>query len=302
MQSKTYLNRYRLHADELGLPLVLRRTATEATFKAQDLASNQDVALQVIPVGHLSLVAREQLGREALDAKKLSHINIPALQEFGLDGDHFVYVTDYFEGTTAEEWVKAHGPIPVGAVLRIASQSVSALAAAAFHGIFHHAFNPANIMLVPGQTNEGEWPLIKVLNLAGLAPKFSRSQASAAGVAEPINFASPEQLETGTVDFRSEIYSLGCTLWFLLSGVPPLAGATTVEHASGVPGPVRRLLARMLAENPEERPLDPIALQDEIRSCLGQAERREAVASKIGLPMASTTTPLNTAPRRAIPV
>jgi serine/threonine protein kinase len=82
----------------------------------------------------------------------------------------------------------------VGAALRIAQQVVGALGAATFHGILHHAINPRNIMIVPGQTTDGEWPLIKVLNFVGIAPEVSAADAGALGAAY---FASPEQLATG---------------------------------------------------------------------------------------------------------
>ena len=169
----------------------------------------------------LKPAVREQLEAEATAAKKLNHVNIPALYDFGVEDDHLVYVTEDFEGTLAEEWVNAHGPMPVGPVLRIAAQVVSALGAAAFHRIIHHAINPSNLVLVPGQTAEGEWPLIKVLHFVGVAPKFSGTDVAVAAFDKSLHYASPEQLQTGTVDFRSELYSLGCTMWFLLTGAPP---------------------------------------------------------------------------------
>src|SRR4051812_26909121 len=302
MESKTYLQRYRLCPDDIGLPVVIRRSTSEATFKGEDLQSSADVAVQIIPVGNLREPVREKLGEEATLAKELAHTNIPALKDFGFEGEQLIYVTEYYEGTTADEWVKTHGPLPVGAALRVGLQMVSALAAATFQGIYHHALNPSNIMLVPGQTPEGEWPLIKVLNFVGVAPTFTQSAASAAGVSEAINFASPEQVQNGEVDFRSEMYSLGCTLWFLLSGLPPLAGAATVESARNVPGPVRELLVRLLALDPSERPLDPIALQEEMRECLAQSGKREGVAAKLGFPVPPTNTPVNAVPRRPLPV
>ncbi|MGI9086203.1 MAG: serine/threonine protein kinase [Chthoniobacterales bacterium] len=297
MESKVYLRHYRLALDEIGVPSVLRRSATEGTFKAEDTIGNEKVALQLIPIAELSEHSREQLEAEARLAQQIAHVNIPRVRDFGFEGDHFVYVTDFFDGTTAEDWIKERGPMPVGPVLRIGAQMVSAMAAAAFHGIFHGGLNPSNLMLVPGQTAGGEWPLIKVLNFVGVVPRFSPVDASAAGAQEAINFASPEQVEKGALDFRSEVYSLGCTLWFLLSGVPPLAGAATVESAPGLPAPVRQLLGSLLHADPQERPLDPVILQERFQDCLAQAERREVADAK--LPAA--VTPVVLRPRERAP-
>src|SRR5205085_2575421 len=108
---------------------------------------------------------RTKLEKEAIAAKEIDHINIPALYDFGIEDDQLIYVTEYFEGSSAEEWVNEHGPMPTGAVLRIALQVMGAMGAAAFHKISHHAINPANLILVPGQTPEGDWPLEKVRRL-----------------------------------------------------------------------------------------------------------------------------------------
>ncbi len=118
---------------------------------------------------------------------------------------------------------------------------------------------------------------------------------AAANPAAPVNFASPEQQVDGKVDFRSEMYSLGCVLSFLLTGESPQAGAATVEKAGGMAGSVKRLLSQMLAADPDERPLDPLALQQQIQDCITHLERLQSVASKFGLAAPSSTTPIQAA-------
>jgi hypothetical protein len=200
--------------------------------------------------------------------------------------------------------------MPVGAVLRIASQVVSALGAAAIQRITHHAINPANIVLVPGQTAEGEWPLVKVLHFVGVAPKLSGSDEAVAAFDKSAHYASPEQLQRGPVDFRSEIYSLGCTMWFLLTGSPPLSAATAplgataakaTDKLSGVPKAARRLLAQMLSQNPNDRPGDPLAFYRQIQDCLAQVERRETMARRFGVAEVSTTLGSEIPARRRFP-
>jgi hypothetical protein len=189
--------------------------------------------------------------------------------------------------------------MPVSAVLRIASQVVSALAAAAVHQINHYAINPSNLVLVPGQTAEGEWPLVKVLHFVGVAPKLPGTDVAVAAFDKSLHYASPEQIQKGAVDFRSELYSLGATMWFLLTGAPPLAtpagsappapSGVAAEKRAAVPKKVRRLLTQMLAVNPEARPGDLLAFDRTLQDCLHQVERRETMALRFGIPSFSPT-------------
>jgi serine/threonine-protein kinase len=296
MENKIFLGKYRISGARDGASVETRRSLAGVAYEAEDIITGGKVTVELIPAASVRTAVRTQLEGEAFAAKQLCHINIPKLYDFGLDDDQLVYVTEYFDGTTTEAWVRAHGPLAIDPVLRIALQVVSALGAAAFHKIFHHAINPSNLMIVPGQTVEGDWPLVKVLHFAGVAPTFSASDVSTAHFDNSAAFASPEQLEHGTVDFRSEIFSLGCTLWFLFTGAAPFAVpgdpvevaptrmSLAVERLTGIPKKVRALLAQMLAANPEERPLDPIALEAEIRECLAEVERREAISHAIGIP------------------
>ena len=134
-------------------------------------------------------------------------------------------------------------------------------------------------MLVPGETAGGEWPLIKVLNFVGVGP----GAASA-----PQDFASPEELAQGQKDFRSQVYSLGQIIWFLLHGISAARGRAAVQDAVEMPEPLRRLLGPMLAANPEQRPLDPVALQQQIQGCLDQIERRNSGPRSSPLPLVET--------------
>ena len=234
-----------------------------------------------------------------MTAQKINHPNIPLLYDFGIEEDHLIYVTEYFEGTSAEAWVNEHGPMPTGAVLRIAMQVIGAMGAASFHKISHHAINPGNLILVPGQTPEGDWPLVKVLHFVGVAPTFASADTSVASFDRSSHYASPEQLERGTVDFRSEIYSLGATMWFLLTGAPPLMApkgplamqpttiGLAVDKLKGMPKKLRRLLARMLSPNPADRPQDPLALYRQIQDCIAQIDRRESMARRLSVPFLS---------------
>jgi hypothetical protein len=283
MEPKTYLNRFRIITGQSGLPIRVLGGAGERTYKAEDTATGQPVALELVPAGGLHPELLRQLEAEATAAKQLNHINIPKLYDFGFENDHLVYASELFDGTTAESWVTTVGPLAPGAALRIAQQVVGALGAATFHGILHHAINPRNIIIVPGRTTDGAWPLIKVLNFVGVAPEVTAADAGALSTA---HFASPEQLENGNVDFRSELYSLGKTLSFLLTGSALGTGAQNGEAAQNIPASVKELIAEMVARDPADRPLDPLAFQQRIQDLIAEVDRRVPVATKLAAPPA----------------
>ena len=321
MEHKLFLGKYRVAADEMVLSspgpvsgvAVTEQPQAAVIYRGEEIESGRDVAIEVISAAPFKSIVREELEAEALAAKKINHINIPALYDFGIEGDRLVYVTEHFEGSSAEEWVNDHGPMPTGAVLRIALQVVSAMGASAFHKISHHAINPGNLMLVPGQTPEGDWPLVKVLHFVGVAPAFSSADTAVASFDKSSHYASPEQLQHGTVDFRSEIYSLGATMWFLLTGAPPLiapkgplameltTNGLAVDKLSGMPKKVRLLIGQMLSVKPEARPQDPLAFYRQIQDCLAQVDRRESMARRLGVPSLSRSKVVDLPGRRRLP-
>lgn len=312
MDSKILLGKYRVAAEEIEAAGEV--ADSPVAYEAEEIDSGKKVIVEVIPAGALKKAVRDRLEAEAVAAEKMNHANIPALYDFGVEDDQLVYVMENFEGTLADEWVNARGPLPVGPVLRIASQVVSALGAAAFHGIAHHAINPSNLVLVPGQTAEGEWPLVKILHFVGVVPKSMETDVAVAAFDKSLHYASPEQIQKGTVDFRSEIFSLGSTMWFLLTGTPPLttpkgpAAASSVqagpaeEKINALPAKIRHLLAQMMSENPEARPRDPLAFYQKLQDCLHQVEQRETITPKSQAPAVSPILVDRTAKRRPSPL
>src|SRR5436190_15312595 len=216
MAAKIFLGKYRVSAEEIG---AVGRPGGEGrfTYQAEEIDSRKNVVVEIVSRISLEQGVREQLERDATVATKLNHINIHPLYDFGVQDDHLVYVSEDLEGTVLEEWVNANGAMPMAPVLRIASQVVSALGAAGFHQIVHRAIVPRNLVLIPGQTAEGEWPIVKLLHFEGVVSDYPDHGGTASASDGFSRYASPEQLRYGVVDFRSEIYSLGATMWFLLT-------------------------------------------------------------------------------------
>src|SRR5437870_10435797 len=220
MEQTTFLGHYRISVGRDGTPHELGRAGAAITYKAVDQRSGEPVALKLIPIANIDEELQKQFEEQARPAQQLHHSNIAKVLDFGKEAGQFVYVSEYLEGETVDSWVEEHGPMPPDAVLRVAAQVVSALSAASFHRLTHRAIQPSNLMIVPGPTAEGGWPFVKLINfgLTGFNPD------SHGGETREAQFASPEQLQHGTVDFRSEIYSLGATMCFLLTGAAPSAG------------------------------------------------------------------------------
>src|SRR4029434_8146054 len=162
-----------------------------------------------------------------------------------------------------------------------------ALMAAAAHGLIHRDLKPGNIMLTRGGTDAAELQ-VKIIDFGlakAVADAGGEMDITHGGFVGTPNFASPEQFESGPVDVRSDIYSLGATLWFALTGKTPFAGRNIEEirraqklaalpteqlKAAHVPPFVRSLLKSVLALEPAGRPgVHDLAAR--LRGCSGQA-------------------------------
>ena len=295
MEHRTFFEHYRICKSQDGLPV--SRTGAAINYKAIDTRSNEPVALQLIPIATVDQTKREQFEERARTAQKLDHVNIAKIFAVGVEHEYFGLVSEYLEGETVDAWIVAHGPMPADAVLRVGLQAVRAIAAAAFFGLAHRAIQPSNLMIVPGQSPDGGWPFVKVLNfgLAGLESDSDSAEAREIAPSVSPQFASPEQLLNREIDFGSEMYSLGATMCFLLTGAVPLAVSgmkarlrlRRLPELRRAPRSLRNLLVHMLRENPENRPQDPVAFENEMRECLTKIERHQAIGRKLGIPLAA---------------
>src|SRR5260370_14251882 len=290
MEHTTFLGHYRISTNYDGAPRELGRAGTAITYKARDNRSGEPVSLKLIPITSLDPEAQKQFEEQARTAQQLHHINIVKVLDCGKETEQFVYVSEYLEGETVDSWIEERGPMPPDAVLRVAAQVVSALSGASFHRLTHRAIQPSNVMIVTGPTAEGGWPFVKLMDVSSAGPKLHSHQGEAPHVDSSVmrQFASPEELQHGTVDFRSAIYSLGATMYFLLTGAAPPA-KVRLRELRRFPKALRNLLAHMLRGNPNDRPQDLAALEKEISKCLTKIEKRHAFGRRLGIPLAAVT-------------
>lgn len=277
-------------------PCELGRGAMGTTYHAIDTNLGSPVALKVIGVRYSTDPgARERFRREAQAAAQLRHPNVATVFHFGeTPAGYCFYAMELVEGETLEARVRRDGPLPIAAALDVAEQVARALAAAEKHGLIHRDLKPSNIMVVASDADTADGLTVKVIDFGLAKPiveaRVASDQSALGKFSGTPGFASPEQLAAGRVspDARSDIYSLGATLWYLLSGKPPFAGRTPSElreeqfqrlpveqlAAARVSGQLVTLIRSMLASDPAKRPQSAKELLVQLRQC------REAIKAR----------------------
>ena len=273
---------YEIERHPEGSLYELGRGAMGVTYRAIDTSLQRNVALKIVNAGKAarSAEARERFMREARAAAALRHDHIATVFQFGIreETGQCFYAMELIEGETLEQRVHRVGPLDVRTAIDIAQQVAAALIAAEKRGVIHRDLKPANLMLVSpddetvGVDQDNEEPTVKIIDF-GLAKvlnaPFDPMRLTHDGFVGTPAFASPEQFDNSILDVRSDIYSLGVTLWFALTGKTPFGGHTVEEihsaqrantlpidelKAAHVPSRLRSLLRSMLAVEPAARP------------------------------------------------
>jgi serine/threonine-protein kinase len=269
----------------------LGRGGQSDVYRARPAGEGHVVALKVIRSdlpGNPEAARQFLLEMEAMT--RLDHPNIVQFWDADQCGDSYYCAMEHIEGTDLGKYVRLMGPLPAAEACDYIRQAALGLQHAHEQGLIHRDIKPANLFLVSdgvisnraGKANKDHSPLtIKILDwgLAGLRPP---RKAASPGAAEPkvmvgtADYLSPEQaLSPAQVDIRGDLYSLGCTLYFLLTGQPPFPGGTVMEkilrHQEAEPTPLLALrpdlpvgpagiLERLLAKRPMDRFQTPAAL------------------------------------------
>jgi serine/threonine protein kinase/Flp pilus assembly protein TadD len=277
----------------------LGRGGMGVTYRATERTLHRPVALKVIET-HGSEAVRERFLREARAAAALRHPNVAGVFRFGAlaNTDRCYCAMELVEGETLETLVRRKGPLKLEMALEIVIQVTQALIAAADRGLVHRDLKPGNIMLTHNQISPATVE-VKVIDfgLAKAATHVAEEMELTRGefVGTPA-FASPEQFAGGSIDARSDIYALGVTLWFALSGRLPFGGRTIeeirqrqihdklpVEQLQGVPRRVIELLRSCLAVDPGERPASARVLMEALESYRAQSVTRRRTGKLVAL-------------------
>jgi serine/threonine-protein kinase len=268
-----------------------------AVFKAWDTDLHRTVAVKVLSTHRGNDSESERRFQvEARSAARLDHPNIARVHYVGQDRGFRYIVFEYIDGTNVRDLIYTNGPLPLVDAVRYTLQIGDALVHAWQREVVHRDIKPSNILV----TQDGQAKLVDM----GLARLEQLEQAdeelTTSGVTlGTFDYISPEQaLDPRNTDTRSDIYSLGCTLFFMLSGRPPFPDGTTLQkllqHQAEQPPDVRQwrpdapaavveVLQIMLAKKPEDRfqnPAELVAALGVVAERLGIGRPQGAIPSE----------------------
>ena len=226
VQALQRFEHYELVTGEDGRQVELGRGAMGVTYKAFDVELRCPVTLKVISEKYLGdASARLRFLREARAAASVRHTNVASVFHLGRTGDNYFYAMEFVEGETLQNFIKRSDRLEIKLALEIATQVASGLAAVHKQKLVHRDIKPSNIMV---SLEEGGAVTAKIIDL-GLAKSLDEPGAQTAistpgAFAGTPEFASPEQFAGVPVDIRSDLYSLGVTLWEMVTGKAPFRG------------------------------------------------------------------------------
>lgn len=277
--------------DRLGKWVIFKelgRGGMGRVYLAQEELTGRQAAIKVLSaelaqeVGFLQRFQREI---EALS--KLQHPNIVCFFESGCENGHYFYAMEYVDGVSLDQIIDERKRLHWSEVLAIALEVTPALRHVHDHGIIHRDIKPSNLLRTSGG-------VLKLTDF-GIAKVFASPHlTSTGGIVGTAEFLSPEQAGGKIVGKRSDLYSLGCVLYMLLTGRPPFLGDTYVEllhkHRYGqfdrpqkyvpeLPHEIDELICQLLEKDPDKRPRDAMVFLKQLESICAKVERQSHVTS-----------------------
>ena len=255
-------------------------------FKAEHRTMNRIVALKVLAPSLLKTEKAQVLfQREVRAVAKLIHPNIVTAYDANQVGDRSYLVLEYVDGPNLEQLVHEQGPLPVGQACELVRQIAIGLQYAHEMGMVHRDIKPANVLLHRGTHGSPDVVKISDFGLARLADTRPADQGGVGTIITKQNtvmgtpdYLSPEQgRNMHQADIRSDLYSLGCSFYYLLTGQVPFAGGNTLEKlvrhntepalpleelAPQVPPPIAEIVRKLMAKDPQARFQTPMELAD----------------------------------------
>jgi serine/threonine protein kinase len=275
-----------------GTPVELGHGAMGVTYKAFDVHLQCPVALKIINarfIGDDS--ARLRFVREARAAASVRHSNVASVFHLGESGGNYFYAMEFVEGETLERLIRDQGRLETDMALEVVAQVAAGLTAIHKQHLVHRDIKPSNIMV---SSEEGRLESVKIIDLGLAKGAVEQDTISTAGsfTGTP-GYASPEQFAGIGTDIRSDLYSLGVTLWEMLSGKLPFQGSAAElmyqhqlaplpsEKLKSVPAPAEKSIAVLPFESLSANKDDTYfadGVQDEILNNLAKIVQLKVIS------------------------
>ena len=290
-QSELRFEHYQVLKNEDGTPVELGRGAMGITYKALDVDLRCPVTLKVISERYLGdESAQLRFLREARAAASVRHPNVASVFHLGRTGSSYFYAMEFVEGETLEHLIRRSGRLEVKSALEITTQMAAGLAAVHEQNLVHRDIKPSNVLV---RLKDDGSITVKIIDL-GLAKAVNEPTAKTAistpGVfAGTPEFASPEQFAGVQVDIRSDLYSLGVTLWEMLTGKTLFQGTPgevmyqhqhaplPLDQLKGIPQPVVVLLEVLLDKDPGRRFQNPTEVLNGMATITSTADAQRRI-------------------------
>jgi serine/threonine protein kinase/tetratricopeptide (TPR) repeat protein len=280
--------------DRYHLERELGRGGMATVYLADDLKHHRKVALKVLKPELAATLGVERFLREIELSARLTHPHILPLHDSGNADGLLYYVMPYVEGESLRSRLVREKQLPVGEAVQIAREVADALGYAHAHGVVHRDIKPENVLLQSGHAVVADFGIARAVSVAGA----SHLTETGLAVGTPA-YMSPEQASgEPDVDGRSDLYSLGCVLYEMLSGETPYTGVTpqailakkltepvprvTVVRET-VPVGVEAALVRALAK----LPVDRFATTQQFSQALAVTSADQGIAAAAGVPRAA---------------
>ncbi|HEX5401728.1 MAG TPA: PASTA domain-containing protein [Pseudonocardiaceae bacterium] len=260
---------------------LLARGGMSSVYSGLDLRLDRPVAIKVMEskfAQDRSFIDRFEL--EARAAARLHHPNVVAVHDQGVDGDNVYLVMELVAGGTLRDLLREQGPLPVPLAISVLEPVLSALTSAHRAGLVHRDVKPENVLI-------GQGGIVKVADFGLVRAVATAGFTSDSTILGTVAYLSPEQVESGSADARSDVYAAGIMCYEMLTGNPPYLGDTPIsvayrhvnddvpppsESASNIPAALDDLVLRATRRDPALRPSDAAAFLDELvrtRNSLG---------------------------------
>lgn len=250
-------------------------------YSAKDHRTGHTVAVKILrPEFNQDKEFLDRFEREATTASRMNHHNIVNLLDVGQDGNIYYLVMEYVQGRTLKDVIRHKGALPPAVAAQIGIRILSALQHAHKNGIIHRDIKPQNILVhADGHIKVADFGIARVAGSNTITTEDS--------VMGSVHYFSPEQAKGENVTFSSDLYSVGVSLYEMMTGLPPFEGETPVavalQHISGkarpmselnpaVPPALERVVEKAMEKRPEKRYQSAVEMAQDLQRALQEPD------------------------------